>query len=332
MSLYFKRLTNKGYALEKKDVKKWENLIEKVSLTDEQIKEVDMLWEKNYGKKIPLDWHRLYTSYTGKFDKNFFPELFFKPNLVNKLNPIFRKRVLEDKTLLKYYFGGLEKECRIPQNYVYNCNSYYYDENGIITYQKAVEILSNIGEVIIKPAIDSDSGTNVRLLNIKNGVDVNSNQPIEDILKKYKKNYLIQEKVIPHKALAKLYPNSINTIRINTYVCDAVGITSDGKLMKYAFSQKGDKFEKHPNTNIKFEGYEIPKLKEMIEFTKKYHYRIHHIGIIGWDLTVDENNNIVIIEANASCPSLWFPQYCTGEGFFGENTEKMIKMLNQKND
>ncbi len=342
--------------LEKKDIKKRKDLVQKVHLTNEQIKEVDTLWEENYGKKIPLKWHQLYTSYTGKFNKNYFPELFFKPNLLNKLNPPLRKRYLDDKTLLKSYFAGLEKECRILKNYVYNCSSYFYDEKGLISFEKAIEILYDIKEVIIKPSIDSDSGKNVRLLNIQKGIDVLSGERLEDILNRYRENYVVQERLKPHADLAKLYPNSINTIRINSYICDnqvyvspialrlgrngnivdnahaggiAVGVEPNGKLMKYAFSQKGEKFTKHPNTNVSFLDYEIPKIKEMIEFTKKYHYRIPHMGIIAWDLTVDEKGNIVILEANVTCPSLWFPQYCTGEGFFGENTEKMIRLLNK---
>ena len=228
---------------------------------------------------------------------------------------------------------------------------------GILSYEKVLEKLNNIGEVIIKPSIDTDSGNNVNLLNISKGIDINSNKKIEDILKQYKQNYLIQEKIKQHESFSKLNPTSVNTIRINTYICDgqvycapiamrigrngnivdnahaggiAVGINKNGNLRKYAFTEYGEKFDKHPDTNVIFENYKIPKINEMIEITKKYHHRIPHMGIIAWDLTLDENENIVIIEANISCPSIWFPQYVNGEAFFGENTEKMIRMLKKE--
>lgn len=106
-----------------------------------------------------------------------------------------------------------------------------------------------------------------------------------------------------------------------------VGINKDGTLKKIAFSECGEKFEIHPDTNVKFENYKIPKIAEMIEFAKTHHYKIPHVGLIGWDFTLDNNSNIVIIETNIQCPGISFVQYANGQSLFGENTEKMIRML-----
>ena len=225
---------------------------------------------------------------------------------------------------------------------------------GIISYENLIEKIRDIGEIIIKPSVDTNSGNNVKLLNIKNGIDIISNNSIESILNKYDKNYMIQEKIKQHKKYEKLNPSSVNTIRINTYICDEkiycspismrigrngnivdnvhagglqIGIKENGKLEKWAFTELGQKFEKHPDTNVKFENYEIPKINEMIDFTKKNHYKIPHMGIIAWDLALDEDENIVIIETNIACPSIWYPQYGNGNSFFEKNTEKMLRML-----
>lgn len=225
---------------------------------------------------------------------------------------------------------------------------------GILKYNDVIKKLNNIGEVIIKPSIDSNSGRDVNLLNIKNGKDINSNMKLSDILNKYKKNFLIQERIRQHYTFEKLNPSSVNTIRINTYICDGkvysspiamrigrngkivdnahaggltVGVEKSGTLKKYAFTEFGERFDEHPDTKVKFESYKLPKIKEMDEFAKANHYRIPHMGIVAWDLTLDENEKITLIEANISCPSIWFPQYTTGEEFFGKNTERMIQML-----
>lgn len=55
-------------------------------LSKEQIAEVDNLYVDNYGKKIPLCWHESYTAYTGKFDKNYFPELLYIPKFERYMN------------------------------------------------------------------------------------------------------------------------------------------------------------------------------------------------------------------------------------------------------
>ena len=341
---------------EKRKVKEKIELFKNIVLTEEQTNSIDEIWMRNYGKKISKNWHRLYTSYTGKFDKYYFPEIFFTTNLLEKLNPERRKEYLADKILTKELFSGIENEkLRLMKNYVYNCNGYFYDNNGIITYDEALAKISNIGEVIIKPSVETSSGNNVDLLNIKDGIDEISGRGIEEIFKKYNMNYMVQEKLKQHESFAKLNPSSVNTIRINTYICEGklysspiamrigrygsivdngnlfIGVKENGELRKFAFTKfDGQKFAEHPDTKIKFENYKLPMIPQMVNFAKKYHYKIPHMGIIAWDLALDKDENIVIIEANISCPSVWFPQYCNGEPFFGKNTEKMIRMLKEK--
>lgn len=53
-------------------------LVKKISLTEVEKREIDKLFVTNYGKKIRYDWHRLYQSYTGIFDENYFPEYLFQ--------------------------------------------------------------------------------------------------------------------------------------------------------------------------------------------------------------------------------------------------------------
>ena len=120
------------YIIEKKKIKKKKDLINSVNLTKEQIKEINNIWIENYGKKIPKDWHKLYTSYTGIFNEKYFPEIFFTTNLLDKLNPYFRKKYIDDKALLTYYFaqcGITNKECQVVKNIIYNCSNYFYDNN-----------------------------------------------------------------------------------------------------------------------------------------------------------------------------------------------------------
>ena len=211
---------------------------------------------------------------------------------------------------------------------------------GLIKEKDVLEELKNIGKVIIKPSVDTNSGNNVKMLDIKNGVDLLSNKSLEQILDEYNKNYMIQEVIKQHICMQALNPSSVNTIRVNTYIYDGevystpvsmrigrngsivdnahaggmqIGIKNDGTLRKYAFTEYGEKFEEHPDTNTVFENYKIVKVNDMINFAKKYHYRVPHMGIIAWDFTLDEEENIILIETNVTCPTLWFPQYTNGK-------------------
>lgn len=52
-----------------------------VKLTNIQKKEIDDFFLENYGEKVPYTWHRHYTAFRGTFDKAFFPELIYIPEL-----------------------------------------------------------------------------------------------------------------------------------------------------------------------------------------------------------------------------------------------------------
>lgn len=54
------------------------------------------------------------------------------------------------------------------------------------------------------------------------------------------------------------------------------------------------------------------------------------MGILSWDLTIDEEGQVVIIEMNSTGQSAWFPQFVNGESLFGENTPQILKLIKNK--
>lgn len=71
--------------------------------------------------------------------------------------------------------------------------------------------------------------------------------------------------------------------------------------------------------------------KRVIGLIKEKHGRMPHLGILSWDITLDENANPVIIEINTTGQSAWFCQMVNGEPLFGDNTADMLKLINQNN-
>ena len=92
-----------------------------------------------------------------------------------------------------------------------------------------------------------------------------------------------------------------------------VGLNDDGTLKNVAVDP--DMFEKH-NTIFgkKIEGC-VPKYNEMKEIVLKVHKKFPKCGILGWDLTLDENGNIVFIEYNPGCPGVIQTQLVNGPVF-----------------
>ena len=127
-------------------------------LSQEQIDSVEKLYKNNYGKKIPLTWHKSYTAYTGRFDKYYFPEILYIPEFERYMNyNQSLANVLEDKNLL--YVFAKASNVRMPRMYL-SCQAGIYKdaENKVLDFEKACALISNIGVCFAKPSIGTDSG------------------------------------------------------------------------------------------------------------------------------------------------------------------------------
>lgn len=333
-----------------KNINRKKNLYESIVLSSEQEKEIQNLFLKSYGKTISTKWHRLYTSYTGVFCANYFPEILFSTELEPITNPDKTAMFLGDKNWLPILFGGLN--VHIPETYLCCINGIIFDKDrNPITKEKAVAILGFYKEFVIKKSIDTSSGRDVLIVHNHAGNSM-------DYLSKFGNNYVVQETIKQSKELSLLNPTSINTFRVMTYFCDgeifvcpvalrmgrahadrdnihyggiSIGVNSDGTLKETAFSEYGDRFLTHPDTGITFKGYLIPEAGEMLrETAKKLHCNVPYLGILSWDLTIDENGHISLIEVNTIGQSAWFPQMVNGEPLFGNNTGKMLSRIKTK--
>lgn len=186
-------------------------------LTIHQKEEIDKLYLKNYGEKIPYDWHQHYMAYTGSFDVNYFPEMLYKAEFepFMTMNREYAT-VLSDKNALPIFARGCG--VKMPKTYVSSTASMLRDEeNRFITREKAIDILSDVGEVFIKPTVDSSSGLGCFIAKFENGIDVLTKRPLAEILKELGNNFAVQERVHCHSSLKNIYPNAVNTFRIITY-------------------------------------------------------------------------------------------------------------------
>lgn len=73
--------------------------------------------KNNYGRSVPTDWHRLYQSYTGVYNVDYFPEILFSTELEPITNPYREAEMLDDKNLLPILFGNMGGYEFLPQSY-----------------------------------------------------------------------------------------------------------------------------------------------------------------------------------------------------------------------
>ncbi|MBR3352205.1 MAG: hypothetical protein IKP88_06855 [Lachnospiraceae bacterium] len=181
-------------------------------------------------------------------------------------------------------------------------------------------------ETILKK-IDGECGEGVYLLAYnKNEWVVNHNSvELNDFVAEIEKSkYIIQDRLKQHEALNRINPACINTIRFVTILDNnkkaqefahflrigvgdsikdnratggyAVNISSEGILGTLAIGHH-DSIKKHPDTNIVFEGIQIPYWKEVVDLVKKTHEQLPDIKSIGWDVAITPSGP-VLIEGN----------------------------------
>lgn len=212
-------------------------------------------------------------------------------------------------------------------------------------YVSTDDFLLNLkGKYIFKP-IDGECGTGIFILDSDNGKfkigkeDIN----IESLRIKLKDiGYLVQSIVSQHPEMARLHPQSLNTIRLVTIrdsktrkiilfpsilrigtggsfvdntsqggIAVAVNL-EDGSLGEYGYYKPefGTRTDTHPNSGIKFSQFTIPFFNKAKEQAIRLHSMLPNVQSIGWDIAIGENGP-VFIEGNDNW-EINGPQICNG--------------------
>ena len=134
---------------------------------------------------------------------------------------------------------------------------------------------------------------------------------------------LAEEYVVQHPAIARIYPGSVNTVRLCTIRVKApaqvvfsslrigngrsvdnlnaggmaVIVGEDGRISTVGADKDGKAYEAHPMTGVTLKGCEIPFYKEAVELVVRAAEHFPQTGYIAWDVAIAEKGPL-LIEAN----------------------------------
>ena len=219
-----------------------------------------------------------------------------------------------------------------------------YDYKTKEAAESILPALSIHHRLFCKP-LDGEEGKGIFIVVEKDGVlycdGITTNE--EKIMSKLtEKRYIVQTFIEQHKSMSQLHPESINTIRLVTVkglkdgkihvlpsilrigtgdsVVDntsqggiAVGIDLDtGFLKKFGFykPQYGLKADVHPDSNVRFETFQIPYFEEVKSKAIYFHSLLPQIHSVGWDIAIGEDGP-VFVEGNDNW-EITGPQSCNG--------------------
>lgn len=178
------------------------------------------------------------------------------------------------------------------------------------TKKELEEFLKNKDDVIYKP-IAGDGGHGIEKVPVKEAINLIGN------------NGLLEEVVVQHKELGKLYNNSVNTLRIFTLLVDnkpnviqtilkignggIIDNFSSGGMYTFlnekgivsvpAIDQADNIYKTHPITKEKIVGFKVPMYDKALKLVREASKLVPEIAYIGWDVAITEKGP-VIIEGN----------------------------------
>ncbi|PAU92842.1 hypothetical protein CK503_14230 [Aliifodinibius salipaludis] len=263
-------------------------------------------------------WLAYYAELRGEFKKGWMPDDYYRFKFLPKMNPEKYMRFSEAKAIDHKLFNGA-----VVDPFFTRTNGQYYHKDGTVLKQEELDqILQEVNdEIIIKP----DSG--------RGGQGIIFTHPDELHFEKLPKStdLIFQPVVQQHPELQKLYPHSVNTLRVLTLLDDEgtiqvkfiiirfgregsrvdnasrgggwVFVNIDGTVHPTAFDSIGLEIGKrHPDTGMLYSDLKLPFLPAIISLCKSVHHSFPYTRVIGWDIFVNEQEEPKIIEWNANNP------------------------------
>lgn len=175
---------------------------------------------------------------------------------------------------------------------------------------------------VFKP-IDGMGEHGIRISYLKD--EFEDSEELRDFCKE--NNIIVEERIQQHEDLQKIFPNSVNTIRILTLKCRVIGAAirmgrgssevdnassggifaevniKNGVVVGSAMDQKGIKFMNHPTTNTMIPGTVIPYWSQCVEMVQEGSKLVSDTWLIGWDIAITQQGP-TIVETNTA-PGIW---------------------------
>ena len=298
-------------------------------------------WSK-YGIKPKKMWYDLYCFKDAEYDPRYIPEELYWKKIYPAFNKPSFRHAYTDKCFYKQLFPYLKQ----PRTIIRNSNHCFFDSSGnIISFARAKSLLKSEKRFVIKPAVYSGEGVDIFFYERDDNRDVD----FQVLMESYGSNYIVQEITAQHKILASIHPESLNTIRVISFLFQgevhisssilrmgvggsrldnvslggiACPVLPDGRLEKEAINKHSQWVTSHPGGAV-FAEKKIPSYERVLAAVRRAHKDIPHFRIIGWDFSIDESGEPVFIEYNGA-PGM--NQKSCGP-LFGELTEKVLNMI-----
>ena len=246
---------------------------------------------------------------------------------------IFNKNVKDlDKFINKGYKKVIYRACN-DRNYTHYCKNKgdfnkkfkkFVQRDWIVaeecTIKEFKKFIDKYPIFFAKP-IEGTGGASAKIIEYNGDLQSLYNECVQN-------KYICEEIVKQHKDMAKFNDSTLNTLRLYTLVPEdgkpiitlgnarfgrlgndvdnfhsggvsAVIDLETGKLTSDAINRAHVKVTHHPDSNMKFKGFQIPNFEECKKTVCEAALVVKELRHVGWDVAIAEDGHIELIEGNA---------------------------------
>ncbi len=326
-------------------LKKWfiEMTGQTKELTAEQLDELKSVWGDIWdtGLVDPL-WVQVYSDKTGIYSPEYVGSDIHYYNVEwSRIDYDYLRAFLD-----KNYMDVVLPCVKHPVTLIRKIHGQYLDVdfNPMSKPQAIDKLYENLDPgIVVKISRSSSGGKGVRFLgkgstkeDISEALDVDPDVAVQLVMRQ-------------HPEMAKMNASSVNTIRIICIILDGesiplsavvrignsgsrvdnfssggvgCGVKPDGRLNDCGYTQKGERYDVHPNGFVFSEGF-VPNFDKVLEAVKRCHMCVPMFGVASWDIASDEDGEPVLIEYNVGGAGIDIHQYNNGP-LYGKYRERII--------
>lgn len=311
-------------------------------ISDKEYEDIILPYWSRYGRRPDKFFFEYDGAKDGRIDPRFIPHDFYYTELVPYLNNLLFSNAIKDKSYQDIMF----KDAKQAKTVCRSISGEFYDiDMNNISRDEAVDLCLNPKAILyVKPATYTSRGRGISVIDNRN----RNKESIISIMENTGANFIIQEKILQHPDLASLCPDTVNTIRVVTLFIESKIYVTNMDIRIGSKGQQNISFEKGGydacinkdgtvdtrirNHGAKWfdaeelglfkKGFTIPSFDRMISLAGKLHKKLPHFKLIGWDFTIDEESDPVLVECNFA-PGITTQISC-GESILGEMTDWIL--------
>jgi hypothetical protein len=290
-----------------------------------------------FGDVVYAPWLRVYAALNGAFKEGWIPDNYYGAVVVPRTKGSYGK-ISSLKSASSLIFGDES----FPDIGYFANGLFYATDNTLISGRELRRTLFGDTDRIAFKRDASAQGKGVFIL------DGQSFDPkfIESV-----GNGVFQTFVRQHEVFDRFTPDSVATLRFTTVVepsgaislracflrlgragethiqsgseiCIAVN-TSTGELDSVGYLNDWTDVSEHPDSKAKFSGVTVPAFDCCVRKVLQLHGKVPFIGCIGWDVAIDLNEGVKVLEWNAEHNDVKFGEATQGPCFADLGWERL---------